>query len=190
VKYLGPTFLLKSSTFCGPGQAPGACAVQHASRPGSPAHSTHSDKPDFVETQCICHKKIQTKYRAAQHFRLRNLSKLTKSRFTKYFSFLSTVFVDNFVENAPTRPLLPWDKVYFALPPSRGTLKLSLFNQALGARSPPTKNRLPVISAAKKIVHKSHSFSACRHEKRARSAGNAPFVVQLHQALRSVRLCA
>jgi hypothetical protein len=44
---------------------------------------------------------------------------VTKSRFTKYFSFLSTVFVDNFVENAPIRPLLPWDKVYFAPSPAR-----------------------------------------------------------------------
>jgi hypothetical protein len=89
-----------------------AAAVQHASRAWRPAHSTHSAMPQFVKTQCLCYKKKSTEYRALQHFFNRNLSNVTKSRFTKYFSFLSTVFVDNFVENAAIRPLSPWDKVY------------------------------------------------------------------------------
>jgi len=38
-----------------------------------------------------------------------------KCRFTKVFSLFSTVFVDNFVENAPTTGIAALDKLYYRL---------------------------------------------------------------------------
>ena len=42
-------------------------------------------------------------------------NKTPKWRFTKVFSFLSTVLVDNFVDNGLTSPFHCWDKVYLSL---------------------------------------------------------------------------
>ncbi|QBI04580.1 hypothetical protein [Pseudoduganella albidiflava] len=55
-----------------------------------------------------------------------------KSRFTKRFCLFSTVFVDNFVENAATTFAGPGDKVYLSQRTLTSMLDFILSNQELG----------------------------------------------------------
>lgn len=120
--------------------------------------------------------------------RCRKQAKMPKCRFTKYFSFLSTDCVDNFVDNGGIWLSTPWDKVY-NLPSVAGiTTKLTLNNHALARCLRARRICLPVISAAKKIVHKSLSRTHVQNEKRARFRRNVPFVSELHQPARWARL--
>jgi hypothetical protein len=79
---------------------------------------------------------------------------MAKSRFTKSFYFLSTVFVDNFVENDKINYMKRTHEVYGLLNIALYTTKLTVNNQALTTYSGASENWLPIISAAKKIVHK------------------------------------
>jgi hypothetical protein len=83
---------------------------------------------------------------------------MAKSRFTKYFYFLSTVFVDNFVDNEEINYIHPGHKVYDLLNIALNTAKLIVTYQALTISLRASGNMLPVISTAKKIVHKSVSL--------------------------------
>jgi hypothetical protein len=80
---------------------------------------------------------------------------MAKSRFTKSFYFLSTVFVDNFVDNEEINYIHPGHKVYDLLNVVQEALLFLLKNQLLTTPLRAGENTLPVISAAKKNVHKS-----------------------------------
>lgn len=69
-----------------------------------------------------------------------NSNIMAKSRFTKSFYFLSTVFVDNFVENDKINYMKLTHKVY-ALPNiALYTTKLTVHNQALTTYSGASEN--------------------------------------------------
>jgi hypothetical protein len=78
-----------------------------------------------------------------------------KSRFTKSFYFLSTVFVDNFVENEEINWMALLHKVYGLLNIALWVIKIYIKNQTLASGPRAGEKLLPIISAVKKIVHKS-----------------------------------
>ena len=86
---------------------------------------------------------------------MQNNNIMAKSRFTKYFYFLSTVFVDNFVDNEEINYIKSGNKVYDLLNIVQEALLFLLKNQLLTTPLRAGQNTLPVISAAKKIVYKS-----------------------------------
>ena len=105
---------------------------------------------------------------------MQNNNIMAKSRFTKYFYFLSTVFVDNFVDNEEIKLRKPDLWVYNQYTPSSSNPKITLTNQGLKTNSPGRKIVLPVILAPKKIVHKSVCFPLRTNENGARSIGTCP----------------
>jgi hypothetical protein len=80
---------------------------------------------------------------------------MAKSRFTKSFSFLSTVFVDNFVDNEEINYIQYRCKVYDLLNVALNALQFIFNNQPLTISPAASENALPIISTVKKIVHKS-----------------------------------
>ena len=60
---------------------------------------------------------------------MQNNNIMAKSRFTKYFYFLSTVFVDNFVDNEEINQWKPDFWVYNQYLPSSDDLIITLINQ-------------------------------------------------------------
>jgi hypothetical protein len=86
---------------------------------------------------------------------MQNSNIKAKSRFTKSFYFLSTVFVDNFVENEEIKPITPDRGVYDGPGTPLRSDKICITNQWLAIRPGASQKPLPIISAAEKIVHKS-----------------------------------
>jgi hypothetical protein len=78
-----------------------------------------------------------------------------KSRFTKSFYFLSTVCVDNFVENEEISAVAAVQKVYGLLNIVLEVRKITFLNQTLRLRPRASEISLPIISAVKKNVYKS-----------------------------------
>ena len=62
---------------------------------------------------------------------MQNNNIMAKSRFTKYFYFLSTVFVDNFVDNEEINWRKPDLWVYNQYTPPSSKPKITLINQRL-----------------------------------------------------------
>lgn len=79
----------------------------------------------------------------------------SKCRFTKRFWLFSTVFVDNFVENARGNQPAPLDKVYKSQNIDKYRENFTLKNQPLMNAIRGEHSELPVISAAKNFVYKS-----------------------------------
>jgi hypothetical protein len=84
-----------------------------------------------------------------------NSNIMAKSRFTKSFYFLSTVFVDNFVENEEISCTAMSQKVYGLLNIVLGVTKITFLNQPLRLSPRASEICLPIISAVKKNVYKS-----------------------------------
>ncbi|WP_154668162.1 hypothetical protein [Pseudoduganella violaceinigra] len=134
-----------------------ALAVENV--PGAPQHQawhcTQASRTRFVFPQGFAPAKTWRKFTHC-HMRLREILQIpTKSRFTKVFWVFSTVFVDNFVENAPTSWLASWDKVYKTQNIDKSGKNLPFKNQQLTNTMRGKHWQLPVISAVKIFVHKS-----------------------------------
>jgi len=122
-----------------------------------------------LSTQPHCLKIVQRNIQLMQ-----NNNIMAKSRFTKYFYFLSTVFVDNFVDN---EEINQWKRdlwVYNQYTPSSSDPEITLTNQRLKTSLRTKKIVLPVILASKKIVHKSVCFPLRTNENGARPIGTCP----------------
>lgn len=77
-----------------------------------------------LSSQPYCLKIVQRNIKLMQ-----NNNIMAKSRFTKYFYFLSTVFVDNFVDNEEINLPKPDLWVYNQYLPSSDDLIITLINQ-------------------------------------------------------------
>ena len=77
-----------------------------------------------LSRQPLCLKIVQRNINLMQ-----NNNIMAKSRFTKYFYFLSTVFVDNFVDNEEINSWKPDLWVYNQYTPSSRHAKIIIINQ-------------------------------------------------------------